>query len=55
VRSLKEECLNRMIPLGDRHLRQAIAEFVDHYHPERNHQGIENALGGLLNHYERAA
>lgn len=44
VRSIKEECLDRMIPLGDRHFRRAVAEFVDHYHRERNHQGLENAL-----------
>ena len=44
VRSIKEECLDRMIPLGERHFRQAVAEFVDHYHRERNHQGLENAL-----------
>ena len=33
-----------MIPFGERHLRQTIAEYVAHYHRERNHQGIENAL-----------
>ena len=44
VRSIKEECLDRMIPLGERHFRRAVAEFVDHYHRERNHQGLENEL-----------
>jgi hypothetical protein len=44
VRSVKEECLDRMIPLGERHFRRAVTEFVDHYHWERNHQGLENAL-----------
>ena len=44
VRSIKEECLDRMIPLGERHFRRAIAEFVDHDHRQRNHQGLENAL-----------
>jgi putative transposase len=61
VRSIKEECLDRIIP------------FVEHYHLERNHQGLGNTLiagaparttgsirrrprlGGLLNYYERAA
>jgi putative transposase len=37
VRSIKEECLDRLIPLGERHFRTAIAEYVDHYHRERNH------------------
>jgi hypothetical protein len=30
VRSIKEECLNRMIPLGERHFRRAMHEFVEH-------------------------
>jgi putative transposase len=38
VRSIKEECLDRMIPLGERHVRRAITEFVEHYHLERNHK-----------------
>ena len=44
VRALKEECLNKVIPLGERHLRRTVAEFVAHYHSERNHQGLGNAL-----------
>ena len=44
VRSIKEECLGRIIPLGERHFRRAIAEFVEHYHRERNHQGLDNRL-----------
>jgi hypothetical protein len=44
VRSIKEECLDRIVPMGERHFRRAVAEFVDHYHRERNHQGIENEL-----------
>ena len=44
VRSIKEECLERMILFGKRHLRRTIAEFVAHYHAERNHQGIGNEL-----------
>jgi putative transposase len=39
VRSIKEECLARLIPLGERHLRTAITEYVAHYHAERNHKG----------------
>ena len=44
VRSIKHECLNRVIPFGERHLRRTIAEFVEHYHGERNHQGLGNEL-----------
>jgi putative transposase len=44
VRSIKEECLDRMIPLGEAHFRRAVTEFIAHYHCERNHQGLESAL-----------
>jgi putative transposase len=44
VLSIKSECLGKMIPLGERHLRLAINEFVEHYHLERNHQGLDNRL-----------
>ena len=33
-----------MIPIGERHFRRAITEFVEHYHRERNHQGLDNRL-----------
>ena len=42
VRSIKSECLSRMIPLGENHLRVSIRAFVAHYHLERNHQGLDN-------------
>ena len=44
VRSIKQECLSRVIPFGERHRRRTIAEYVEHYHRERNHQGLGNAL-----------
>jgi len=44
VLSIKTECLNRIVPLGESHLRRAISEYMEHYHEERNHQGLENAL-----------
>jgi transposase InsO family protein len=44
VRSIKEECLDRIIPIGERHFRRSVAEFVEHYHRERNHQGLANQL-----------
>jgi putative transposase len=44
MRSLKEECLERLIFFGERSLQAAIANFVAHYHAERNHQGIGNQL-----------
>jgi putative transposase len=44
VRSIKTECLDRVIPVGEWHLRCVVREFVEHYHKERNHQGIGNEL-----------
>jgi transposase InsO family protein len=44
VRTIKEECLNRMILFGPAMLRRCVREFVAHYHTERNHQGLENRL-----------
>lgn len=44
VRSIKSECLSRMIFFGGTHLRYVVDEYVEHYHAERNHQGIGNRL-----------
>ena len=44
VRSVKEECLSRMILFGERSLRRALQLYVVHYHEERNHQGKENLI-----------
>jgi putative transposase len=44
MRSIKEECLGRMIFFGEQSLREAINAFCEHYHQERNHQGLENRL-----------
>ena len=44
VRSIKEECLNRTIFIGQASLRRAVSEFMEHYHAERNYQGLGNRL-----------
>ena len=44
VRSIKEECLDRLIALGEPHFRRAVTELVAHDHRERNHQGLDNEL-----------
>ena len=44
VRSVKQECLSRLILFGEGSLRRALTEFLDHYHAERNHQGKGNVL-----------
>ena len=44
VRSAKDECLSKIILFGERSLRRAMKEYVEHYHTERNHQGKGNVL-----------
>jgi putative transposase len=36
--------LSKVILFGERSLRRALSEYVDHYHEERNHQGKDNVL-----------
>ena len=44
VKSIKEECLNRLIFFGEKSLKRAVNEYVQHYHHERNHQGLDNLI-----------
>ena len=44
VRSAKQECLSKLILFGEGSLKRALAEFTQHYHTERNHQGKGNVL-----------
>jgi hypothetical protein len=44
VRSVKEECLSKVILFGERALRRSLSEYIEHYHAERNHQGKGNVL-----------
>ena len=44
VRSVKEECLSKLILFGEASLRRALTEFIEHFHAERNHQGKGNVL-----------
>ena len=49
VWSIKYECLNKMIPLGERHHQYMIDQYVSHYNHERPHQGLGNRrLSGPL-------
>jgi transposase InsO family protein len=42
VRSVKQECLSKLILVGEGSLRRALNEYVAHFHSERNHQGKGN-------------
>jgi len=44
VRSVKEECLARLVLFGEAALHHALREYMAHYHRERNHQGKGNVL-----------
>ena len=44
VKSIKSECLDRFVPLGEHHLRAGVRAFVAHYHEERPHHGLGNTL-----------
>jgi putative transposase len=44
VRSIKEECLSRMILFGEASLHHALTQYVAHFHHERHHQGKGNVL-----------
>ncbi|MBM3747952.1 MAG: transposase family protein [Acidobacteria bacterium] len=44
VRSIKQECLSKLILFGEASLRRALTEYIAHFHLERNHQGKQNRL-----------
>jgi hypothetical protein len=44
VRSVKQECLSKLILFGETSLLRALNEFIEHYHAERNQQGKGNVL-----------
>ena len=44
VLSVKFECLDRMILVGETSLRRALREYGTHFHQERPHQGLGNEL-----------
>ena len=44
VRTIRQECLDRMIFFSESSLRRAVEEFVVHYNQERNHQSLGNRI-----------
>jgi transposase InsO family protein len=42
VRSIEDECLDRVVSLGEQHLRAVVSDYITHYHEEMNHQGLDN-------------
>jgi len=44
IRSIKDECLSRLVIFGETMLRNAVRCYLDHYHAERNNQGLGNVI-----------
>ncbi len=44
VKSVKDECLSKLILFGEESLRRALNEYVRHFLHERNHQGKDNVI-----------
>ena len=44
IRSIKSECLDKMLIFGEAHLRYCISQYILHYHGERAHQGLDNQI-----------
>jgi putative transposase len=44
VQSIKQECLDYFVVFGQRHMDHLCQEFIEHYHAERPHQGLDNGL-----------
>jgi len=44
ILSIRSECLNKIILFSESQLRRAVRNYVDHYHGERPHQGLDYEL-----------
>jgi putative transposase len=44
IRTVKDECLGKLIFFGRASVERALNAYVEHYHSERNHQGIGNVI-----------
>ncbi|WP_309384137.1 integrase core domain-containing protein [Cerasicoccus frondis] len=44
VRSIKHECLNHLILIGEDSVCRAIEQYLEHRHSERNHQGLDKMI-----------
>jgi transposase InsO family protein len=44
VRSVREECLDHVLILGEQHLRRVLKEYEAYFNDARPHQGIAQAI-----------
>jgi putative transposase len=42
LQTVKQECLDHFVICCEAHLRHLLKEFLEHYHLERAHQGLDN-------------
>ena len=52
VLTAKSECLSKLILIGEQSLRNALNQFVEYFHEERNHQGLDNVIPFPKKHLE---
>jgi putative transposase len=45
VRSIRGEGLNQLILLSEEQLQYVLCEYLQYYHQERNHQGLNRIIG----------
>ena len=45
VRTVREECLNHLLILNEKHLRRVLQSFSKYYNTARPHQGLEPLQG----------
>lgn len=48
IQSLQQECLDHFFVFGEAHMNHLCSEFVEHYHEERPHQGLDNARPSVV-------
>jgi len=44
VKTVKTECLNHFILFGRKSLSHVLKKYLEHYHTERNHQGLDHKI-----------
>ncbi len=44
VRTVREECLDHLLIISEKHLRRVLAKYIDYYNHRRAHQGISQQI-----------
>ncbi len=47
VATARRELLDHLLIFGQRHLEHVLRQFIEHYHEQRPHQGLEQRVPGL--------